>query len=403
MAAAQNLVQKSEVMIEETLQKPHILGRKALQMSANVKEVEEEKNCKQEKIFIRNCAPICCSNIRKFHITSLHRFSGDIQEINMRPQVYVTRPDYAAVGMEILGEECDLTFWNQACPVPRDELLKNVGGKDGIFCALTEKIDVELLDQAGPNLKVVSTISVGYDHIDVAECKKRGIRVGYTPDVLTDATAELTMALLLATGRRLLEANKEVYNGGWQAWEPAWMCGPGIKGSTVGLVGFGRIAQEVAQRLVPFKPSNILYHSRTNHPYEAEKVGAERVSLDELLMRSDYVIVLCALTAETHHIIDAEALAKMRPTAILINTSRGGCVDQDALFDALQSGQIRAAGLDVTTPEPLPLNSPLLTLRNIVLLPHIGSADITTRQEMSRVTACNILAGLKGIKMISEL
>ncbi|XP_055694176.1 glyoxylate reductase/hydroxypyruvate reductase isoform X1 [Lutzomyia longipalpis] len=350
-----------------------------------------------------SCRPICCSNIRKFHITSLHRFSGDIQEINMRPQVYVTRPDYASVGMEILGEECDLTFWNQACPVPRDELLKNVGGKDGIFCALTEKIDVELLDQAGPNLKVVSTISVGYDHIDVAECKKRGIRVGYTPDVLTDATAELTMALLLATGRRLLEANKEVYNGGWQAWEPAWMCGPGIKGSTVGLVGFGRIAQEVARRLVPFKPSNILYHSRTNHPYEAEKVGAERVSFDELLMRSDYVIVLCALTAETHHIIDAEALAKMRPTAILINTSRGGCVDQDALFDALQSGQIRAAGLDVTTPEPLPLNSPLLTLRNIVLLPHIGSADITTRQEMSRVTACNILAGLKGIKMISEL
>lgn len=287
--------------------------------------------------------------------------------------------------------------------MPRDELLKNVGGKDGIFCALTEKIDVELLDQAGPNLKVVATISVGYDHIDVAECKKRGIRVGYTPDVLTDATAELTMALLLATGRRLFEANKEVYNGGWQSWEPAWMCGPGLKGSTVGLIGFGRIGQEVAKRLVPFKPANILYHSRSNHPYEAEQVGAEKASLDELLMRSDYVIVLCALTPQTHHIIDAEALTKMKPNAILINTSRGGCVDQDALFEALQTGKIRAAGLDVTTPEPLPLDSPLLTLRNIVLLPHIGSADITTRQEMSRITACNILAGLKGIKMMSEL
>ncbi|XP_059608874.1 glyoxylate reductase/hydroxypyruvate reductase isoform X2 [Phlebotomus argentipes] len=321
----------------------------------------------------------------------------------MRPQVYVTRPDYADIGLELLQEECDVTMWNRVCPVPRDELLKNVCGKDGIFCALTEKIDVELLDQAGPNLKVVATISVGFDHIDVPECRKRGIRVGYTPDVLTDATAELTLALLLATGRRLLEASQEVYNGGWQAWAPSWMCGPGVKGATVGLVGFGRIGQEVAKRLVPFKPASILYHSRTNHPYEAGQVGAEKVSLNELLLRSDFVIILCALTNDTHHIIDAEALAKMKSTAILINTSRGGCVDQEALCEALQSGRIRAAGLDVTTPEPLPLDSPLLALKNVVLLPHIGSADITTRQEMSRITACNILAGLKGVKMISEV
>ncbi|GAB0095708.1 glyoxylate reductase/hydroxypyruvate reductase [Sergentomyia squamirostris] len=322
----------------------------------------------------------------------------------MRPQVYVTRSDYGAAGLELLQEECDVTCWKQASPVPRDELLKNVCGKDGIFCALTEKIDVELLDQAGPNLKVVATISVGYDHIDVAECRKRGIRMGYTPDVLTDATAELTVALLLATGRRLLEASREVYNGGWQSWSPGWMCGPGVKDSVVGLVGFGRIAQEVARRLVPFKPATILYHSRSNHPYEAEQVGAEKTSsLDDLLMRSDYVIVLCALTPQTHHIIDAAALDKMKSTAILINTSRGGCVDQEALYDALEMGRIRAAGLDVTTPEPLPLDSPLLKLKNVVLLPHIGSADINTRMEMSRITACNILAGLKGIKMISEL
>lgn len=295
-----------------------------------------------------------------------------------------------------------MTIWFGTKPIPRADLLEGVTGKDAIYCALTEIIDKEVLDQAGPNLKVVSTISVGYEHIDVKECKKRGIRVGYTPDVLTDATAEITISLVLATGRRLFEANKEVYNGGWAAWSPSWMCGPGVKDSVVGIIGFGRIGVEVARRLVPFKPSSILYHSRTQK-YDAEKIGAERAALDELLKKSDYVIITCALTPETKHIINADALKKMKPNAILINTSRGGCIDQEALYDALSTKQIRGAGLDVTTPEPLPLDSPLLTLDNIVILPHIGSADINTRIEMSRITGCNILAGLKGIKMLSEL
>lgn len=181
------------------------------------------------------------------------------------------------------------------------------------------------------------------------------------------------------------------------------MCGPGIKDSVVGIVGFGRIGEAIASRIVPFLPKEIIYFNRSNKDYFASKYGARRVEMDELLTSSDYVIICCALTAETHHLIDANALGKMKPTAILINSSRGGCVDQDALFHALQTGQIRAAGLDVTTPEPLPLDSPLLTLNNIVLLPHIGSADINTRIDMSRITGCNILAGLKGIKMLSEL
>lgn len=256
---------------------------------------------------------------------------------------------------------------------------------------------------AGENLKVVGTISVGHEHIDVAECKRRGIRVGYTPDVLTDATAELTMALLLSTGRRLVEDNKEVYNGGWQAWSPSWMCGPGVKDSVMGIVGFGRIGEAVASRIVPFLPREIIYFNRSDKEAVAKKYNARRVSFETLLAESDYVIICCALSEETKNLIDAAALKKMKSTAILINTSRGGCVDQDALYEALKSGEIRAAGLDVTTPEPLPLDSPLLKLDNVVLLPHIGSADINTRIEMARITGCNILAALKGEKMISEL
>lgn len=296
-----------------------------------------------------------------------------------------------------------MTIWDGVKPIPRADLLKGVVGHHGIFCALTEKIDEEVLEAAGSGLKVVSTISVGHEHINLAACKARNIRVGYTPDILTDATAELTLALTLATGRRLIEASKEVYNGGWKSWDPSWMCGPGIKGSVMGIVGFGRIGQAVASRLVPFLPKEIIYSSRSSKDAEAKKYSARHVKIEELLKESDYVILCCAFTEETRNLINEKALKSMKSTAILINTSRGGCVDQTALYDALKNGEIRAAGLDVTNPEPLPLDSPLLTLNNVVLLPHIGSADITTRIEMSKITGSNILAGLKGTDMISEL
>lgn len=243
-----------------------------------------------------------------------------------------------------------------------------------------------------------------YDHIDLAECKKRNIRVGYTPGVLTDATADLTMALLLTTSRRLIEANHEAHNGGWQSWSPFWMCGVSIRNAVVGFVGFGRIAQEVAKRVVPFKPKKIVFANRSNNrDVEAKQIGAVRVPLDELLTTSDFVILLCALTPETTRLINAETLATMKSSAVLINVSRGGVVDQKDLFEALQSNTIRAAGLDVTTPEPLPLSDPLFTLKNCVVLPHIGSADIFTREEMCRITVENILAGLNGTDMVSEL
>ncbi|XP_058453545.1 glyoxylate reductase/hydroxypyruvate reductase isoform X1 [Malaya genurostris] len=322
---------------------------------------------------------------------------------NMKPRVYVTRNDYARIGIDLLKEECDLSIWDEGYPVPRDEFLKNVAGKDAIFCSLNDRIDKEILDQAGPSLKVVATISVGFDHIDIKECRDRGILVGYTPDVLTDSTAELTVALLLATCRRILEANKEVHNGGWKSWSPMWMCGYSIKNATIGIVGFGRIGQEVTKRIIPFKPSRIQFTSRSDKCLTADDLNVSQVPFDELVETSDVVIITCSYNATTANLFNDSVFSRMKPSAILINTSRGGIVEQHDLIHALKAGKIRAAGLDVTTPEPLPLDSPLLQLSNVVVLPHIGSADVETRTEMSRITACNILAGLKGVKMISEV
>lgn len=295
---------------------------------------------------------------------------------------------------------CDVTNWSTAGPVPRSELLKNISGVSGLFCSLVDKIDKEVLDKAGPQLKVISTISVGYEHIDIEECKRRKIRIGYTPDVLTDATAELTVALVLATNRRLFEANKQVYNGGWKSWAPSWMCGNGIKESTIGVYGFGRIGKEVANRIKPFKPARLIYSSRTK---KANDIGAEFVGFEELVKESDILIVCCALTADTKELFNKTVFKKMKTNSIFINTARGGVVNQKDLYEALKNKTIQSAGLDVTTPEPLPLDDPLLTLDNIVILPHIGSADIHTRAEMSRITACNILSALNGDEMVAEV
>uniref|UniRef100_A0A336KAD8 Glyoxylate reductase/hydroxypyruvate reductase n=1 Tax=Culicoides sonorensis TaxID=179676 RepID=A0A336KAD8_CULSO len=321
-----------------------------------------------------------------------------------RPSVYLTRPDVAREGIDLLKTGCDVTMWTENNPVPRNELLKNVSGKDALYCTLCDKIDAEVLDAAGPNLKVIGTISVGYDHIDVNECRKRKIRIGFTPDVLTDATAELTLALLLATSRRLFQTNKEVFkkDGIW-ATEGEENCGHGLKNSTVGIVGFGRIGYEVTKRIIPFKPKQILYFNRSKKPEFEKDTNAIKVNLDELLSKSDFIVCTIALNPETQLMFNSEAFAKMKPNAVFVNTSRGGVVDQDALYDALKNKQIYAAGLDVTSPEPLPLDSKLLELPNCNILPHIGSAEFETRIEMARITAKNILAGLQGKEMIAEL
>lgn len=320
---------------------------------------------------------------------------------NQRPKVYVTRrvpPD----GLEILRPHCEITQWDSEKPVPRDELIRQIAGKDALFCLLTDKIDGEVLNAAGPQLKCIGTMSVGYDHIDMTECRERNIPIGFTPDVLTNATAELTVGLLLATSRRLIEASQSVRDGGWGTWDPCWMLGHGLDGSTVGIVGLGRIGMAVARRLAPFGVNRFLYsgHSPKN---EANEIGAEFVDFDFLLSNSDFVLGCCALTKENQGRFDKNAFSKMKPNAIFVNTSRGGLVNQTDLYQALVNHQIAAAGLDVTSPEPLPTDSPLLTLKNCVILPHIGSATEMARGAMSALTGRNILSFLRGEEMPCQI
>ncbi|KAK1176015.1 glyoxylate reductase/hydroxypyruvate reductase-like [Acipenser oxyrinchus oxyrinchus] len=320
------------------------------------------------------------------------------------PRVYVTRR-VPPEGLKILRQSgmCNIELWDSDDPVPRQELLKKVSGVDGLLCVLTEKIDAELLNIAGPNLKVVSTMSVGYDHLSRDELKKRGIRVGYTPDVLTDSVAELTVALLLATSRRLIEAVNEAKNGGWGTWRTMWLCGYELSQSTVGILGLGRIGVAIAKRLKPFGVKRFIYTDVAPRPELAAQIQAEYVSLDELAKESDFLAVCCALTPETQGICNSALFNKMKNTSIFINTSRGAVVNQDDLYNALTSGQIAGAGLDVTVPEPLPTDHPLFELKNCVILPHIASATIATRNAMSALAANNLLAGLKGEAMLKEL
>ncbi|XP_040043267.2 glyoxylate reductase/hydroxypyruvate reductase [Gasterosteus aculeatus] len=331
--------------------------------------------------------------------------SGALRKMSTLQRVYVTR-QIPPEGLRILRESGRVTvdLWDSDdVPVPREELLQRVKGVDGLVCVLTEKIDAELLDAAGPNLKVVSTMSVGFDHLSLQELKKRRIRVGYTPDVLTDSVAELTVALLLTTSRRLIEATHEAKTGGWGTWRTLWLCGHELANSTVGILGLGRIGVAIAERLVPFKVKKFIYADVAPRPELAALIGAEYVSFDQLAERSDFLAVCCALTPETKEICNKSLFSKMKDTSIFINTSRGGVVNQEDLYEALLTGQIAGAGLDVTVPEPLPTDHPLFTLKNCVILPHIASASYTTRNAMSALAANNLLLGLKGEPMVKEL
>ncbi|XP_043421556.1 glyoxylate reductase/hydroxypyruvate reductase isoform X1 [Prionailurus bengalensis] len=298
---------------------------------------------------------------------------------------------------------CQVEHWDSDEPIPDKELERGVAGAHGLLCLLTDRVDKRLLDAAGANLKVISTMSVGVDHLALDEIKKRGIRVGYTPDVLTDATAELAVSLLLTTCRRLPEAIEEVRNGGWTSWKPLWMCGYGLTQSTVGIIGLGRIGQAIARRLKPFGIQKFLYTGRQPRPQEAAEFQAEFVSTPKLAAESDFIIVACSLTPATKGLCNKDFFQQMKKTAVFVNISRGDVVNQDDLYQALAGGQIAAAGMDVTTPEPLPTNHPLLTLKNCVILPHIGSATYGTRNTMSLLAANNLLAGLRGEPMPSEL
>ncbi len=311
-----------------------------------------------------------------------------------KPKVLITRRIPQA-GLARVQEVCEVRHWDSDEAIPRETLLEWIAGMDGLYCLLTERVDNELLTAAGPSLRVVSTMSVGYDHINVGACRSHNVLIGNTPGVLTDTTADLTLALLLATARRVIEAAAAVRNGEWGVWKPEWMLGRDLYGSTVGIVGLGRIGVAVAQRLKGFG-CHILYTGNQPKAAAAETVGAEFVEMATLLAESDFVTAHCPYNQNTHHLFNAEFFRQMKPTAIFVNTTRGGTVDQDALYAALSNGEIAAAGLDVTTPEPLPITHPLLTLPNCVVLPHIGSASVATRTKMALMAAENLIAGVLG-------
>jgi len=321
----------------------------------------------------------------------------------MKPTVFATRAraSFPTEEIEKLEQECEVTYWKDDSVIPKEDLMLNVKNKDAILCLLTDKIDSDVLKEAG-KLRVLATMSVGFDHLDVEGLKGKGVKVGYTPGVLTDATAELTVALLLATSRRLMEGNKALKNGEWRSWSPLWMCGPQLSGSTVGIVGLGNIGQAVMSRLKPFGVRKFVYSGR-NKKDAGQENGAEFVSFEDLLKISDFVIITCSYSPDLHKKFNKNAFSLMKNSSILINTSRGGIIDQEDLIEALKSGQIFAAGLDVMTPEPLPSEHPLTHVDNCVLVPHLGSATIQTRTEMMTMTVKNIIAGLNDQKMPAQL
>lgn len=318
-----------------------------------------------------------------------------------KPNVIVTRRIPRA-GLEKVQAACNMRLWDSDEPIPRAILLEWVKGAEGICCLLTERIDDELLDAAGPSLKIVSTMSVGYDHVDVAACHKHNVAVANTPGVLTDTTADLALTLMLAAGRRLREAIDAVRNGEWSTWKPEWMAGYDLYGSTVGIIGLGRIGSAVARRVHGFD-CRILYYDPYPNDVVAASIGAEYADMDRLLAESDFITIHCALTPETRNLFNAAAFRKMKKSAVLVNTSRGGTVDQDALYDALKNGEIAAAGLDVTVPEPLPPDHKLLTLPNCVILPHIASASYATRSKMAVLAADNLIAGVTDQPLITPV
>jgi glyoxylate reductase len=312
-----------------------------------------------------------------------------------RPRVFVARriPDE---GLDPVAAACEMDLWKDDLPPPRDELLRRIAGCDGVLTLLTDRVDDAFLDAAGPGLRVVSNYAVGFDNIDVAACAARGVAVGNTPGVLTETTADLAWALLMAAARRLPEGDRYVRDGRWKTWGPLLLLGPDVYGATLGIVGFGRIGQALARRAQGFG-MRILYHDVEELPADVTgPLGATYRPLEGLLAESDFVSLHVNLSPVTRHLINRESLGWMKSSAVLVNTSRGPVIDQAALAEALRDGVIWAAALDVTDPEPISMDDPLVGLDNCLIVPHIASASRTTRGKMAAMAAANLLAGVRG-------
>jgi glyoxylate reductase len=303
-------------------------------------------------------------------------------------RVFVTRR-LPGSALERLAAEHDVEVWPGALPPGRGELLARAPELEGLLALLTDPVDAELIG-AAPRLRAISNYAVGVDNVDIDAARARGIPVGNTPGVLTESTADLALALMLGAARRLVEGDAYVRRGEWRTWEPGLLLGRDLHGSTVGIVGYGRIGRAVARRLDGFG-CELLHTSRSGG-----------VELGELLERSDFVTLHCPLTPETRGLIGDDALRRMKPTAYLVNTARGPVVDSDALVRALHAGEIAGAALDVTDPEPLPGDHPLLAAPGLLVLPHIASATHATRERMAGMAVDNLLAGLAGRPMPNE-
>jgi glyoxylate reductase len=311
-----------------------------------------------------------------------------------KPKVFVSRV-IAQEALDRIAGVAETEVWQEELPPPYQVLLEKARKSDGLLTLLNDKVDANLMGNS-PGLKVVSNMAVGYDNIDIQEATRRGIVVGYTPGVLTETTADFVFSLLMATARRVVEADIYTHQGKWKTWGPMVLQGQDIHHATLGIIGLGRIGTEVARRAKGFS-MKVLYYSRTRRsPQEESTLGVEYVpELSLLLSRSDFISVNVPLTAETKCLIGKPEFAMMKPNAVFVNTSRGSVVDQKALYETLKNKKIFAAAIDVTETEPIPLDDPLLTLPNVIIAPHIASSSFSTRTKMAIMAADNLLAGLK--------
>jgi glyoxylate reductase len=306
--------------------------------------------------------------------------------------VYVTR-GILDPAIPMISKDCNVIVANhRGRPPTRSELLKAVRNKDAILCTLSDKIDAKVMDAAGSNLKVISSYSTGVDHIDIKEATRRGIYVTFTGDILTEATADLAFALILAVSRQVIQGHELVVHNQWKyGWDPHLLLGSDVHGATIGILGLGRIGAAVARRAKGFE-MNIIYHNRHSRNFQSEKqVGAEHVAMEELLEESDFLSLHCSLNSESYHIINKSNLRRMKKDSYVINSARGQIINETDLIKALKQRWIAGAGLDVFEKEPPSPNNPLLRMKNVVLLPHIGSATFLTRTRMAEVAAKNLL------------
>jgi glyoxylate reductase len=311
-----------------------------------------------------------------------------------QPKVYITR-QLPRAAVDIVAAACEYRMWEQeATPVPRDLLLREVADADGILSLISERVDAELLD-AGPRLRIVANMAVGYDNVDLPTLSQRGVLLTNTPGVLTETTADLAWALVMAAGRRIVESQRLIAEGGWTNWSPMFMVGQDISGATLGVVGAGRIGSAVVRRARGFN-MRILYHNRKPSPELERETGAQYRALDDLLRESDFVVVLVPLSDETRGMFGAREFALMKDTAVFVNIARGAVVREAELVEALRAGRPWAAGLDVFEREPIGADHPLLSLPNVVAVPHIGSASVATRTRMATTAATNLVEFLSG-------